>query len=635
MQEAVPTRLDPAAQTKWLVLGILAVLLGLIVRDAWMTEDAYITLRTVDNVVNGYGLRWNIDERVQGYTHPLWMIMLTAGYAITREAYFTSIFIGVLTTFGALLVVMKLARTPWHAVAALTLLALSRAFVEFSTSGLENPLTHLLVGVFLYLYLVREAGPRALTLCASLLLLSRTDAMVVVAPALVHVAYVSYRERGWKETLRELAIGVSPYVAWEAFSLFYYGFPFPNTAYAKLNTGLPIREVLRQGVTYLLNGLAWDPPTMIVMGLGIAAGLLHPNLRTKLVVVGALLYLVYVVRIGGDFMQGRFLTLPMFASVCLVARASVEVFTPSTTFAWLAPFVFLYLHPSALEKYPIVDFQHSGIADERNFYRDGLAMMMFTRTHPLPNHWLWRAGLDAKNSNDKVRVYGNIGLYGFAAGPKLHVIDPIALTDPLLARLPVRYDPNWRVGHYIRSLPPGYVESAVADQCVMPDKPLCEYYDKLRLVTAGDLWSWQRIKTLVAMNFGAYEYLLDRDRYKYPGVVREQRSNFVTKVSEGSVWNGPGMHVIGPDGIIIALGKVSNAKRVLITADGNDTYDVEFRRGTKVIETISSPVAASGSARTRELKPSPSTSDAGFDSIWMRPAGGDGMYSVGYLRISP
>jgi arabinofuranosyltransferase len=59
------------------VLPYLAVLvlLLLVVRNAWVTEDAYITLRTVDNWVSGHGLRWNVDERVQGYTHPLWMVL--------------------------------------------------------------------------------------------------------------------------------------------------------------------------------------------------------------------------------------------------------------------------------------------------------------------------------------------------------------------------------------------------------------------------------------------------------------------------------------------------------------------------------------------------------------------------------
>ncbi len=69
-----------------IVLGAAGVLLIVIIRAAWLCDDAYITLRTVDNVVNGFGLRWNAIERVQTFTHPAWMLLLTPFYAITREA---------------------------------------------------------------------------------------------------------------------------------------------------------------------------------------------------------------------------------------------------------------------------------------------------------------------------------------------------------------------------------------------------------------------------------------------------------------------------------------------------------------------------------------------------------------------
>ena len=61
---------------EWLALGAVVGLFGLLLRAGWVTEDAYITLRPVDNWVNGFGLRWNPAERVQGYTHPLWMVLL-------------------------------------------------------------------------------------------------------------------------------------------------------------------------------------------------------------------------------------------------------------------------------------------------------------------------------------------------------------------------------------------------------------------------------------------------------------------------------------------------------------------------------------------------------------------------------
>ena len=39
--------------------------------------------------------------------------------------------------------------------------------------------------------------------------------------------------------LKTLLLGLMPLILWELFSLFYYGFLFPNSAYAKAFTGFP------------------------------------------------------------------------------------------------------------------------------------------------------------------------------------------------------------------------------------------------------------------------------------------------------------------------------------------------------------------------------------------------------------
>ena len=66
-----------------------------LVRNAWMSDDAYITFRTVDNFVHGYGLTWNITERVETYSNPLWMFLVAVFYFFTNEFYFTSIILSI------------------------------------------------------------------------------------------------------------------------------------------------------------------------------------------------------------------------------------------------------------------------------------------------------------------------------------------------------------------------------------------------------------------------------------------------------------------------------------------------------------------------------------------------------------
>ena len=77
MPRSPSTKPSPAI-ARWVAVPLLITYLVLVVSNAWLSDDAYITFRTVDNVVNGYGLTWNVVERVQAYTHPLWMLLLSA-----------------------------------------------------------------------------------------------------------------------------------------------------------------------------------------------------------------------------------------------------------------------------------------------------------------------------------------------------------------------------------------------------------------------------------------------------------------------------------------------------------------------------------------------------------------------------
>ena len=94
----------------FLIAAALALVAWAILRTAWVADDAYITLRTIDNWVRGHGLRWNVDERVQAYTHPLWMLVLAAAYAITREPMWTSALVGGALSLAAVALLVLRAR---------------------------------------------------------------------------------------------------------------------------------------------------------------------------------------------------------------------------------------------------------------------------------------------------------------------------------------------------------------------------------------------------------------------------------------------------------------------------------------------------------------------------------------------
>ena len=56
--------------------GLAACAIGLAVSRVWVADDAYITFRHIVQFLAGNGLTFNTLERVEGFTHPLWAVLL-------------------------------------------------------------------------------------------------------------------------------------------------------------------------------------------------------------------------------------------------------------------------------------------------------------------------------------------------------------------------------------------------------------------------------------------------------------------------------------------------------------------------------------------------------------------------------
>ena len=119
-------------------------------KTAWLHDDAYITFRTVDNFVNGYGLTWNVSERVETYSNPLWMFLFSIPYFFTNEIYYTSIILSIVVSVITILIFsFKISKTVLGAILGVGIFIFSKPFIDYSTSGLEDPLTHLILAIFL------------------------------------------------------------------------------------------------------------------------------------------------------------------------------------------------------------------------------------------------------------------------------------------------------------------------------------------------------------------------------------------------------------------------------------------------------------------------------------------------------
>ncbi len=495
--------------------GLLLLFAITLIRTAWVNDDAYITLRTVDNFTNGYGLTWNPGERVQVYTHPLWMFLLAGFYALTQEAYFTTLAVSIVLSMAvAILVSLAFTDDLFSISIGLVILCLSPAFVEYATSGLENPLTYLLLTLFLILYFRFQEHPThqhvfLLGLVASLAMVNRLDTGLFYLPALVMILM---KQRSWR-CFWILVASSFPLLIWEAFSLLYYGFPFPNTAYAKLYTGVSQSDLFRQGWLYFENLYQWDPLTLFTILAGMITAFIVGKHGERAIALGNLLSLLYIFFIGGDFMSGRFFAGPLLVSVILLVRL-IPPFPKAVKSAILVSVLilgFMAHAPTQLNtpKTSETAISPDGIADERAYYFIDSGLMNIDWHAPIiPNHPWARDGL-ALRARGGVSVEYSIGYLGYFAGPGVHIVDRYALADPLLARLPIPNPKDWRIGHFIREIPEGYVESLETGSNQLADPDLAEYYAKLKLIATGKILDPERLKTILQMNLGNYDRLIE------------------------------------------------------------------------------------------------------------------------------
>jgi arabinofuranosyltransferase len=460
----------------------------------WTADDAFINFRVVDNLLAGNGPVFNAGERVEVATSSLWLVLLTAAEAVVpgTALAWSSVVLGLAGTVLGVATATLAARrlflrtTRWLTVpfGAVALAALP-PFWDFATSGLETGLSFAWIGTS-FLCAVRVAGdastaPRRALLCALLLGLGplvRPDLAVVSAALLVWLVFAvpgSWRRR----STRVLAAGALP-VAVEVFRMGYYGLLVPNTAVAKESS----RAVWGRGWNYLVDlvqpHLLWLP---LLLGLAVLAWVL-PRTRWRrseallvaAVVLAALAHTLYVVRVGGDFMHGRFLLPSLFLLLCPVmaaplpapARRALPVAAAVTALAVWCAVSAVVLRPDYLGS-----MSTSGIADERGYWaaradnehpvtlEDHGRNGVLTYTHAVAR--MQERGEDviaiqvapvgpdtpvavlAPSSGGVVFGVSNAGFYGVGPGLQVPVVDRLGLTDPVASHMEA--PPPGRAGH--------------------------------------------------------------------------------------------------------------------------------------------------------------------------------------------
>jgi arabinofuranosyltransferase len=619
----------------WLAFAVAwLALVAIVVRLAWLGDDSYITLRSVENWCTGHGPTWNTGERVQTYTHPAWMLVLAAGRALTGEVYFTTIAISVALAATAIALLLRFTANVPALVAAAVLLAGTRVFGEYATSGLETPLTMLLL-VLLVRTVLAPAEPlrhyRRVVLLAALLATNRMDLALLCAP----VALAALRGVRWRDALVQGLLAASPFLAWLAFAWFYYGSPLPVTAHAKaFGTGIPAAELWQQGLHYVAFALHDDPVLLPAIVAGVAVGLLGRG--TRALALGALLYCGYVVRVGGDFMAGRFFLPPFVVAVAITARwlarqRPAVAWAVAVVVAGLAAVrgVPAWALPPANDTPPDatqIEAQH-GIVDERRVYYRHLGLFGADRDPPVFGSL--QHAVDAVAPDRRwFLLSGAVGTTGFRAGAHGHVVDPM-LCDPLLARLPARDPARWRIGHVLRRVPEGYWDTLRSGENRLRHPGLRAWYGALRSAISGPVLDAGRLAAVARLALGTHDAgfrAFVADEYFAPPRVPLPAASLPPALPLGTYWfEDERLHVIHDGGVALALATPRTADRLRLQVLGLTAFRCRFVRGGTVVgEAFATPLPSPAHlpelrriAGLREEEVAVPSGVGAFDELWL------------------
>jgi len=487
---------------RWIVLGTVFFV---ILNRAWMSDDAYITLRTVDNFINGYGLTWNVNERVEVYTHPLWMLFLSFFYFFTHEAYLTTIFVSLgLMLFTLIYLQFKIKYLSQFILVFLAL-GLSNAFVDFATSGLENVLSYVLFTLFFFQFFNNKDlkdNYFRIVFIAGLIGLNRLDLLLLVFPVLI---YVFFQQPNKWHAIKVGFLAVSPLIAWEIFSYIYYGYMFPNTYYAKTNSGISIGALMMQGLYYFIVTFLSDPVTLVAISIGLFKNLLEKNILLRLLNFGIIIYLVYILKIGGDFMVGRFFAVPFLIIVLIFSQTLIgKLNNPKTLFlsgllilfGLLSPFPTIY--PDKTSPYLL---WFKGITNERQFYFENTGLLSDGTFKNIPKHKWIDYGKElrkiSQNNGGLIIVHENIGFLGYYAGNDVYIVDEYAIGNAYLAHQPMNDYSNWRIGHFRREVTTDYLLSLKLGENLIEDKNLKELFDEVSIKTKTNVWNKNRLLSII------------------------------------------------------------------------------------------------------------------------------------------
>ncbi|MCO4743310.1 MAG: hypothetical protein KC912_00890 [Proteobacteria bacterium] len=304
------------------VLGAAAglLLLGAQVRATlpFVADDALISLRYSQRLLEGQGLTFTAGEWVEGYSNLLMVLLCAALGGLGLDLIVAARVVGVVSAVGLISAVSwwSAFRGPSAAVAGGLLVGGTLSLGHWAVGGLEQALLAALVGGALVALLHAEQESSVRWSWTGGVLLGLASLTRPDAPIFAVVAALWLVPRG-RRTMASVVAPVAVAVLGQlVFRLATYGEWVPNTAHAKLALSA---HRLQGGAEYLFEG-----------GMGLALlcvlaliGLWRGRARESTLLAGAIAaWAAYVVFIGGDIFPARRHFVVLTGPLCMLAAAA-------------------------------------------------------------------------------------------------------------------------------------------------------------------------------------------------------------------------------------------------------------------------------------------------------------------------
>jgi hypothetical protein len=246
-------------------------------------DDANIYFVYARNLANGHGFVYNVGgERVEGFTSLLWTLIAALAFKVSTHPELVLLLINVVLLSLGITVALHYLQNDLlgpagnkqsrltYSIVFLTLLLTSSRYVVWNTITLmENGLWSTLLLTTTIFIIKSHSSLRETNLgfifLSALLVLARPESILWVA---VFVAVLFFRVAATKDSvtaIKDLTPAIfSPLVCLFLLILFrlqYFGYPFPNTYYAKVSPSFAYN--FEEGAVYLAKYAISDPIVLL------------------------------------------------------------------------------------------------------------------------------------------------------------------------------------------------------------------------------------------------------------------------------------------------------------------------------------------------------------------------------------